>query len=249
MKLTKLDRPPYVHNWVRYNHPEELKTTKSLVAFATNIPQITYVAGSSIIRDRIALGLDRETALKAAETRGHERSRKYVVEYVEAFYRYDEIRKYSGLPSFDEYVAPYRLSREVQVPVKPLIVISEKGVLVPLFIVGWAAMPLTVFQRRLLMTVFEDAVFSLTDFQRSPGEFVSFPRSEQSNSGSRTPEIWRRGDYDLLSEQDMKDQTEIYLRALANAKVILSEKVSARNTGTVKERPLANDAQQIKFEI
>jgi hypothetical protein len=220
----KIDRPPYVHNWVRFNHPDEPSTTKSIVTFLTETPQITYAAGQPIIRDRIALKLDRATALKAAANKGHQKSRPYVAEYVKAFYDYDEARNYSGLPSYDQYVAPYNISRDVRIPVKPLIVISEAGVLKPIFAVGWATMPLTNFQRRLLMTVLEDAVFSLTDFQSSPGEFISFPRAKGTNSGNRYPEVWKRGDFTLFTESEMKDQTELYLRAVSAAKLIVDSK-------------------------
>jgi hypothetical protein len=191
MTGVKIERPPYAHNWVRYNFPDLAKTTKALVAFIQSAPQITYAAGAPIVRDRIALKLDRATALKAAENKGHKKSRPYVREFVEAFYDYDETRNYSGLPSYDQYVAPFQVSRDIKIPVKPLIVISEEGILKPIFVVGWATMPLIDFQRRLLATVLEDAVFSLTDFQRSPGEFICFPRNEGSNSGQRSPLVWR----------------------------------------------------------
>jgi hypothetical protein len=114
----KLDRPPYAHNWVRYNFPDELATAKALVAFATNIPQITYVAGGAIVRDRIA----------------------------------------------------------------------------------------------------------------------------------RTPEVWRRGDYELLNDKEMKAQTEIYLRALSRAKLILSERQAAAKEKSV-EPVVTEDTQQNEFEI
>ena len=164
------------------------------------------------------------TAIRAALSRGHIKSRPYVAEYVGAFYDYDAVRNYSGMPSYDQYVAPFNISRDIRVPVKPLIVISEGGVLKPIFIVGWATMPLIVFQRRLLMTVLEDAVFSLTDFQNSPGEFVCFPRLTGTNSGGRTPEVWNRGDYELLTDKELKDQLDLYLRALASTRAIVTQK-------------------------
>jgi hypothetical protein len=223
----KIDRPPYVHNWVRFNHPDEHSTTKAILSFLSGSPQISYAAGQPIIRDRIALKLNRETALKAALSKGHQKSRPYVAEYVNAFYDYDEVRNYSGLPAYDQYVAPFNLSRDTKVPVKPLIVISEFGVLKPIFIVGWATMPLSLFQRRLLMTVLEDAVFSLTDFQSSPGEFVCFPRANGTNSGSRYAEVWKRGDFTLLSDSELRDQAELYLRAVSAAKSIVAGKSPA----------------------
>jgi hypothetical protein len=224
MPNVKIERPPYAHNWVRYNFPELEKTIKALVAFMESAPQITYAAGMPIIRDRIALKLDKDTAIKAAANRGHKKSRPYVQELVQAFYDYDETRNYSGLPSYDQYVAPFQVSRDIKIPVKPLIVISEDGLLKPIFVVGWATLPFNNFQHRLLSTVLDDAVFSLTDFQRSPGEFICFPRGEGTNSGQRRPLIWKRGDYNLLSAGELKQQIELYQEALAAAKNIVSEK-------------------------
>lgn len=249
MATRKLERPPSAHNWVRYIHPDVLKTAKAIVAFATATPQVTYAAGLSIARDRILFKLDKATAIKAAHDRGHKKSRPYVAKFVSAFYDYDEVRNYSGLPSFDQDVAAYQISREIRVPVKPLAVISESGLLKPIFMVGWATMPLSLHQRRLLMTMLEDAVFSLTDFQRSPGEFVSFPKGD--NSGLRSPEVWRRGDYDLLSNSEMKEQIEIYLRALDVAKRIIAGRASSTDQAQAAdcdEAPLNAVQSELNFD-
>jgi hypothetical protein len=249
MSTTKIDRPPYAHNWVRYNFPDLAKMTKALVTFIESSPQITYAAGMPIIRDRIALRLDRSTALKAAMNKGHKKSRSYVCEFVEAFYDYDTIRNYSGLPSYDQYVAPFQINREIKIPVKPLIVISEGGVLKPIFVVGWATMPLVTFQCRLLTTLLEDAVFSLTDFQNSPGEFISFPRTEGSNSGRRSPLVWGRGDFEMLSPNQMKEQTEMYLQALAQAKAIVAEKKSKEDRRSDNIGATLGDQEELDLPV
>ena len=201
-----------------------------------------------IVRDRITFKLDRETANKAANVRGHKKSRPYVSDFVNAFIDYDEVRNYSGLPSYDQDVAAYQIGRDIRVPVKPLVVISENGVLKPIFTVGWATMPLILHQRRLLMTVLEDAVFSLTDFQKSSGEFVSFPKGD--NSKTRSPEVWKRGDYELLSKAEMKDQIETYLKALEIAKGIIAGKVRPEDDKATEEETSVADGVQgeMKFE-
>ena len=109
-------------------------------------------------------------------------------------------------------------------------------------------MPLILHQRRLLMTVLEDAVFSLTDFQNSPGEFISFPKGD--NSKVRSPEVWKRGDYELLSKAEMKDQIELYLKALAIAKNIIAGKMPSVNPeATEDEAVVAGSVQtEMKFE-
>lgn len=85
----------------------------------TGFPTTTYSAASPIIRDRIVYGLDRRTALIAAMSKGRANSRGIVVEYVEAFYDYDEKRGYFGKPCFDEIVEPFRVGKGLVVPVKP----------------------------------------------------------------------------------------------------------------------------------
>lgn len=108
-------------------------------------------------------------------------------------------------------------------------------------------MPLSLHQRRLLMTMLEDAVFSLTDFQNSPGEFVSFPKGD--NSGARSPEIWKRGDYELLGKGEMKEQIETYLRALEAAKRIIAGRPPSAESTTEQDTPVRNDSQsEMKFE-
>lgn len=168
--------------------------------------------------------LERETALNAAKTTGRKNSREIVTEYVEAFYGYDESRQYSGKPCFDEVIEPFRIGKGIVVPVKPLVTIVESGRLVPIFSVGWASMPLNLWQRRLLATVMEDAVFSLMDFRDSPGEFLCFPRK---NDGSgkliREPLIWKRGDFDLLSKEELRDCLEMYRSALEAAKRTIAD--------------------------
>lgn len=227
MKTGKLDRPPYAHNWVRYVHPDTTKTTKELIGFAKGLPQTSYLAASPIIRDRIMYGLNRRTALIAAATKGRANSRAIVAEYVTAFYDYDEMRGYSGRPCFDEIVEPFRVGKGLSIPVKPLITIVENGLQVPIFTVGWATFPLTNWQMRLLATIFEDAVFSLTDFKNSPGEFLCFPKIGKGEAARRQPMVWKRGDYDLLSKNELRDCLDNFLVALSNAKAVLAAEVES----------------------
>ncbi|MGH6808389.1 MAG: hypothetical protein ACREEJ_16350, partial [Ensifer adhaerens] len=151
----KLERPPYAHNWVRNIGPDLDSTVKKLVHFALGFPTKTYGAAGNIIRDRIVSSLDRDTAIKAAMTTGRVNSRGIVADYVRAFYDYDTIRQYSGKPTYDEMVEPFRVGKGLVVPVRPLVNIVEAGKLIPIFTVGWATFPLNNFQRRLLATMFE----------------------------------------------------------------------------------------------
>ncbi len=243
----KLERPPYVHNWVRNIGSDVESTTKNLVSLASNVITRTYGAATPILVDRIVSSLPRETAMKAALTKGRVNSRSIVADYVSAFYDYDDIRKYSGKPAYDEMVEPFRIGKGLFVPVKPLVNIVENGCLVPIFSVGWASFPLNDFQRRLLATVLEDAVFSLSDFKKSPGEFICFPRAGKKQDAVRRPHVWTRGDINLLSRSELRDCLDMYIEALEAAKAILRE-MPEMSKQPGKSQPPA-DPNQLGFDI
>lgn len=243
----KLERPPYVHNWVRNIGSDPESTIKRLVALALGFPVKTYNAANNILIDRIVTSLDRATALKAALTTGRINSRDIVADYVNAFYDYDEVRKYSGKPTYDEMVEPFRIGKGLSVPVKPLVNIVENGKLVPIFSVGWASFPLNQFQRRLLATVLEDAVFSLSDFKMSPGEFICFPKEGRDPNAVRKPLVWKRGDLTLLSKGELRDCLDMYLQALDAAKAILRD--MPQKTEQPSKRKPSQDPNQLGWDL
>jgi hypothetical protein len=166
--LRKLDRPPAGPNWVRFIFDDPIRTAKAIVAFAKGQPQFNYRPAYTAIKDRIELGISRETAVRIASERGSPVGRIQNKERVEAFFDYDERRKYSAVNPIDFDTEYFRVSREVLVPVAPLSIIRERGQFVPIFACGWSSNPLVITQRRLLMTIYEDAFLSLTDYQKSP---------------------------------------------------------------------------------
>jgi hypothetical protein len=241
----KLERPPYVHNWVRNVGPDLQSTIKRLVRLAHSFPTKTYSAATPIIIDRVISSLDRATAVRAALTTGHINSRQIVADYVNAFYDHDENRRYSGRPTFDGMIEPFRITKGLFVPVKPLVNIIENGKLVPIFTVGWATYPLSKFQESLLATIIEDAVFSLRDFRNSPGEFLCFPLDGKGENAIRKPYVWHRGDISLLSQGELRDSLAMYVEALEAAKQILRDMPAQENTKD--RRQPYTDPNQLRF--
>lgn len=218
----KLERIPFAHNWARYIHPSLDETVEALVGFARNVPRITYVDGQKIIYDRIVLKTDPMTAIRASQRGVHKKSRPHVESYVRAFLKWDQHIQLVGLPSITEEVQPFRLSRGLFVPVKPLVISAKGGKLQPFFSVGWATLPFSEFQYRLLMTVFEDALFSLEDYDDAEGLFAVFPKDGRKPDAARKPIVWKRGDFDLFSATQLRDIVEMYLDALVVAKEIIA---------------------------
>lgn len=220
--LGKLDRPPSGPNWARFVQDGVASTTKSIVTFAKGIPPFTYSPGYAAIKDRIQLGVDRETAIKITQRSGSPKGRNQNEELVNAFFAHDETRCYPANNFIEFEKEWFRVSRDVQVPVSPLSVIREKGQFVPVFVCGWADLSLSEFQRRLLVTICEDAFLSLTDFQSSPAEYLFFPKIDNGAECVRQAEVWSRGDYRQLSEAELNEAVQIFLHSREEARKILN---------------------------
>lgn len=240
----KLDRIPGAPNFVRYNFEESVKTLKAYVQFAKGMPTVSYVAGMTIIKDLVLGLIGSEQARLAARRLKDSPSRAAVIEFVDAFCIYAETRQYRATPAYSDFSAYFQLGRDLYVPVKPTLVALEGGQLKPIFAFGWKSVPLTRFQRRLLMTILEDAIFSLTDFQNSDGEIVFLPEVD----GIRQPEVWHRGDYELLSEADLRNQSELFLSARQEAYPIILDWLKAKKQPTV-EIPATEDPRQPRLDL
>lgn len=208
--LRKLDRPPSGPNWVRFILEDEMKTAKAILAFVKGQPPFSYSAAYSSIRDRIELGIAREDALRAAGSKGAPIGRPHNVSLVNAFFDFDDERQYSAQNPVGFERGNFLVSREIKVPIAPLSVIREQGNFVPIFLCGWNTNPLSVTQRRLLRTIYEDGFLSLTDFQDSPAEILFFPQSDTANGKARTAEKWNREDYEMLQGPHLEEQVQIF---------------------------------------
>ncbi|MBS3650811.1 hypothetical protein KEU06_19550 [Pseudaminobacter sp. 19-2017] len=218
--IAKLDRPPAGPNWVRFIGADLPSTTKSILSFAKGIPQFTYQTGYAAIKDRIQLGIELETALGIVRHRGSPAGKVQNEELVRAFYAHDDERGYAARNPIDFERGHFLVSREVQVPVAPLSVIRERGTFLPIFVCGWSTLSLTLMQRRLLVTICEDAFLSLTDYQNGPAEYLFFPKDGEK---VRSAETWQRGDYEQLSGGQLADCIEMFLEARDEARRVLME--------------------------
>lgn len=215
----KLDRIPGAPNFVRYNFEDLAKTLKAYVGFAKGMPTISYAQGLIIVKDLVLGMIGVDQAKITARKMKDSPSRAAIIEFIDAFCLYVEERNYQATPSYSDFVTNFPIARNLFIPVKPTLVARESGQLKPIFVFGWKSVPLTLFQRRLLMTILEDAIFSLTDFEDSDAEIVFLPEVD----GARSPEVWHRGDYELLSDGELRNQLEIFLSARSSAYPIIAD--------------------------
>ncbi|MES2020560.1 MAG: hypothetical protein V4460_04605 [Pseudomonadota bacterium] len=220
----KLDRIPGAPNFVRYNFTELVKTLKAYVQFAKGMPTVSYAQGITLIKDLVLGLIDSEQAKKAARRIKDSPSKIAIIGFVDAFCIYAQDRNYLATPTYSEFSASFPIGRDLFIPVKPTLVAREGGHLKPVFVFGWKSVPLTIYQRRLLMTILEDAIFSLTDFEHSDAEIVFLPEV----NGERKPEVWYRGDYELLSYTEVRNQLEVFLSARESAYPIIADWLKTR---------------------
>lgn len=247
--FNKLDKIPSAPNFVRYNFEELYKTLKAYISFAKGMPTVSYIQGIKIISD-LVLGHNSsiEQAIDAANRLPESPSKPHVVELVSAFCIYAEERQYDAKPAFSDFESTFHIGRKLYVPAKPTLVALENGKLKPVFIFGWKTVPLNTFQRRLLMTILEDAIFSLTDFIESDAEIIFFPEVEVHSQGKlRKPEIWNRGDYNLLSDSELMNQMELFLSAREQAYPIIKDWIASKKApaNDDKTKPENTDQQDL----
>lgn len=241
----KLDRIPAAPNFVRYNFEELAKTLKAYVAFAKGMPTVSYAEGIKLVKDLVLGLIDGEQAKKAARRVKDSPSRIPMIEFIDAFCDYADTRNYVATPAFSDFAASFPIARELFIPVKPAMVARESGQLKPIFVFGWKSVPLSNFQRRLLMTILEDAIFSLTDFEGSDAEIVFLPEVD----GTRKPEVWHRGDYELLSAAELKNQIELFLSARALAYPIIANWLSTQKSVKIERTTELEDVRQIRLDL
>jgi hypothetical protein len=221
------------------------RTAKAILRFAKGQPGFNYQPGYHGIKDHIELGIGREQAVALASIKGAPAGRTQNIELVEAFFDYDTERGYSSLNPIGFDVEYFRVSRSVKVPVAPLSIIRERGKFVPIFLCGWAKNPLRLLQRRLLMTIYEDAFLSLTDYQQAPAEVLFFPKNEEQEERRREPELWLRGDYELLSKTELDDCVEIFVLARDMVRQILLAEIEQLREKAKEDQSPETDTSDI----
>lgn len=242
----KVIRPPGAHNVARLLDPDsELKTAENIARFALSIPAFNYVGGLKVCRDRVALGITLETAVKAVRNSGAPSGRDQNEKLVQAFFAHDELRRYSELPVLDSYRGQFMISREIAVPTAPTFTVYEKGNQVPVVVCGWKTFALRRDQIRAWLSMLESGLFSYVDYRYSPWEVLLLAESGYPDDLCRRARVIRRGEYNLFTESDLRELATMYARAQRAAMPVareLWEKREQRRKERENERPSAPQA-------
>lgn len=253
--LRKVANPPAPQNWVRLITPGDLlHTAGNIASFALGVPDFNYQVAMKMCHDRVRNKLELATALKACARYGAPAGREQNANFVKAFYRFDDVRSYSEATYFDSYNGFFPISRLIKIPTKPTFTIIENKQQVPVVLCGWKSVPLDYGQRRIVSTVYESGLFSYGAYRHSPGEIVFFPEFETEEGVLRVPEVWRRGEFGLMSPGEIRDLLEFYAQAQEEAVPIIrqrwDEKERRRREKEASEgqaEPMEQPVMQIDF--
>ncbi|MHA3980409.1 hypothetical protein ACW9UR_22280 [Halovulum sp. GXIMD14794] len=226
--FVKIDRPPTAENWTRMNYPEVDKTTRAIFRAAKGLPTWNYNVSRVAAKSRIEHRIDLPTALTMVERYKNKIGRPFNKEVVEAFFDYEAGEPIDGLPAFDDLVEAFPLRRGISIPIKPLTVVREGKHFVPLFLCPWSTVNLDRFQASLLMTVLEKSLFTLTDFEDSEGKILFFPKVACGTGVRvRRPMVWRRGQFPLLSDNELADQVRVFMESRDAARILYQDYLAA----------------------
>lgn len=225
----KIIRPPAAHNVARLLDPDsELKTTENIARFALSIPAFNYIGALKICYDKVALGINLETAVSAIRKTGAPSGREQNEKLVRAFFEHDDRRRYSDLPVLDSYRGQFMISREIAVPTAPAFTIYERGKQVPVVMCGWKNFGLRREQIRAWLSMLQSGLFSYVDYRQSPWEVLLLPEVIDGEVPIRSARVIRPGEYNLLSEPDLRELAAMYARAQKAAMPIARELWDAR---------------------
>lgn len=242
----KVERPPAAHNVARLLDPEsESQTIVNIAKFAVSIPAFNYLGAQTVIRDRVALGLGLETAVRTVRKAGAPAGREQNEALVRGFFSYDDMRKYSDARLVESYQGQFKISRDISVPTSPTFTILEKGKQIPVVLCGWKTFNLRRDQIRAWLSMLESGLFSFADYRTSPWEVLLFPEQDTAEGLVRCPRVIRPGEYNLLNASELRDLAAMYARAqkeaMPLAREIWEKREVARKERTSNERDSVYD--------
>lgn len=223
--LSKLDKPPAAHNWTLCNHQTQARTTSSLVNLAMGFPTVSYQWALAVIQNVVADNLNEARAIQNLLKICPPSQQQDNLDLLNAFLNHHAQVHYEGIRVFDEFAGQFHAGPDVVVPVRPTVILNKNGILKPLFVIGWATNSLKYYQRRLLASLYDDAIYSLTDLRNSPGEVLLFPKN---GYGIRHVEQWNRNSYQLLSKDEIREQVQRFTNARDEARPIIADRFRRR---------------------
>lgn len=225
--IAKVRTPPSLHNWVRLNHRRRDETTRRIARFVLAKPRHALAAVYALIADYVTFGISKETVTKGLEKIRNPLVRRLGREIVSVLLPWLDKKQIKGIEVFHKLVVPFPIGRGILVPVKPTFVFQHGRLLTPVFVIGWATIPFSDYQKQLLATIVQRAILTLEGFEGADAHFVCVPRIKGSRS-ERHIRSWKVSDVSLLTDEQLRAQFDCFGNALDDAVPIVLEELARR---------------------
>ena len=225
--ISKIKKPPSLPNWVRLNHLRHDDTLRSITSFALGRPRHSLMRVYDIIAARVTHRIDYRTVWNCLAKIPDPSVRALGREILTVALPWLDKQGMEGIQVFHDMEAKYPIGRGVLVPVKPTFVLLRDGKLEPVFVIGWASVPISDYQKRLLATIIHQAILTLEGFEGSDATIIFVPRIPGSRS-ERHIVSWRVSEQQLLRREELLAQFDRFGNALDDAVPLILEEMSRR---------------------
>lgn len=225
--IARVRKPPSLQNWVRLNHRRRDDTVRSIARFVLARPRHALAAIYTLIADYITFGISKEAVERGLETITNPLVRRLGREIVGVVLPWLDKSEIKGIQVFHNLNIPFPIGRGILVPVKPTFVFQRNRTLNPVFVIGWASMPFTPFQKQLFATIIHKAMMTLEGFEGGDAYIVCAPRIRGSGS-ERFVRSWKVSEVALLSDDELRDQFDRFGNALDDVVPIILDELAKR---------------------
>lgn len=225
--ISKVRKPPSLQNWVRLNHRRKDDTVRSIAKFVLGKPRHALAKIYSLVADYITFGKTQTEIHTGLSKISNPLVRKLGKEILHVLLPWLDKKNIEGIQVFHDMVAPFPIGRGIIIPVKPTFIFQYERKLTPVFVVGWATMPFSGFQKSLLATIIYRAILTLEGFEGSDAWIVCVPRIKGSRS-ERVVRPWKVSDCQLLSDEELREQFDRFGNALDDVVPMVLEELARR---------------------
>ena len=212
--IDRMDRPPAAEHWVRMQSPGVERTAKLVFNLLRSKITWNYNTAKNVARYHIEDQIDRLTGQGIVLRSKNRIGLPYNLQAVDGFFDYVEANPIDGLSVFSGLVEYFPVRRGLMLPIRPLAVVNSRRGLEPIFLNPWSSIGMDRYQGSLLRTVLEKSIFTLSDFRSSDCKMIFLPKSSSSSGEvKRTPTIWTRDTFPMLTDRELLDQIKVFLEA------------------------------------
>lgn len=213
-RLLKL---PTVENFARNNRPRTDETALVLTNLDKNPPPFSLAPVKRLCAG-IALGnVDQSELHERLGKIRHPGAYQAASEIIPEFLKFVTETRLEGISDFDGFKVSYPIGPNpdggtLNIPVAPTFVCFMGDNLVPVFLIPWATMVFSDFQKTLMSSIINDALLTHQDFIGCDALVLAFPLIPETRQRYRIS--WGVGSYAAMDRERLNHQFLKYGRAL-----------------------------------